>query len=48
VIILSDNDNNSDLDNREKELPGDGDYRPGNRPLKYRGNRGQFKLARTE
>jgi hypothetical protein len=48
VIILSDNNNNSDLDNGEKELPGDGDYRPGNRQSKRRGNRGQFKLARTE
>jgi hypothetical protein len=48
VIILSDNDNNSDLDNGEKELLGDSNYRPGNRLLKYRGNRGQFKLARTE
>jgi hypothetical protein len=48
VIISSDNDNNSDLNDREKELPGDGNYRPGNRPLKCRGNRGQFKSARTE
>jgi hypothetical protein len=48
VIISSDNNNNSDLDDREKELPGNSDYRPGNRPLKRRGNRGQFKLARTE
>ena len=48
MIISSDNDNNSDLDDGEKELPGDSDYRPGNRPLKCRGNRGQFKLARTE
>jgi hypothetical protein len=31
VIISSDNNNKSDLDNREKELPGDGDYKPGNR-----------------
>ena len=48
VIILSNNDNNSDLNNKEKELPGDSNYRPGNRPSKYRGNRGQFKSARTE
>ena len=48
MIISSDNNDNSDLDDREKELPGDGDYRPGNRLLKRRGNRGQFKLARTE
>jgi hypothetical protein len=40
IIILSNNDNNSDLDNREKKLPGDSNYRPGNRPSKYRGNRG--------
>jgi len=46
VTISSDDDNNrSDLDDREKELPGDSDYRPGN---KRRGNRGQFKKARTE
>jgi hypothetical protein len=31
IIILSNNDDNSDLDNREKELSGDSDYRPGNR-----------------
>jgi hypothetical protein len=48
VIISSNNDDNSDLDDGEKELPGDSDYRPGNRELKRRGNRGQFKLARTE
>jgi hypothetical protein len=48
VIILSDDDDNSDLDDGEKELPGDSDYRPGNRELKCRGNRGQFKLARIE
>jgi hypothetical protein len=48
VIISSDNDDNSDLDDREKELPGDGDYRPGNRLLKRRGNWEQFKLARIE
>jgi hypothetical protein len=48
VIILSDNDDKSDLDNGEKDIPGDGDYRPGNRQLKRRGNRGQFKLARNE
>jgi len=46
VVILS--DSNSDLDDREKELPGDGDYRPGNRSLKRRDNQGQFKKARTE
>jgi len=48
VIISSDNDDKSDLDDGEKELPGDGDYRPGNRQSKCRGNRGQFKSARTE
>ncbi|KAH8745720.1 hypothetical protein BGZ57DRAFT_862433 [Hyaloscypha finlandica] len=50
VTISSDNDDNrSDLDDGEKELPGDGDYRPGNRPgNRRRGNRGQFKKARTE
>ena len=48
MIISSNNNDNSDLDNREKELPGDGNYRPGNRKSKYRGNRGQFKLARTK
>ena len=50
VTILSDDDDNRlDLDDREKELPGDGDYRPGNRPgNRRRGNRGQFKKARTE
>jgi hypothetical protein len=48
VIILSDDDDNSDLDDGEKELPGDGNYRPGNRESKHRGNRGQFKLARIE
>jgi len=38
VTILSDDDDNRlDLNDREKELPGDGDYRPGNR---RRGNRG--------
>jgi hypothetical protein len=31
VVILSDNGDNSDLDDREKNIPGDGDYRPGNR-----------------
>ena len=48
MIISSNNDDNSDLDNREKELPGDSNYRPGNRESKRRGNRGQFKSARTE
>jgi hypothetical protein len=48
VIILSNDDDNSDLDNREKELPGDSNYRPGNRLSKCRGNRGQFKLVRIE
>ena len=48
MIILSNDNDNSDLDDGEKELPGDSDYRPGNRPLKRRGNRGQFKSARTE
>jgi hypothetical protein len=48
VIILSNNNNNSDLNNREKELLGNSNYRPGNRLLKYRGNRGQFKLVRIE
>jgi hypothetical protein len=51
VVISSDNDNDddddnrSDLDDRGKQLPGDGDYRPGN---KQRDNRGKFKKARTE
>ena len=31
VIISSNNDDNSDLDDGEKELLGNGDYRPGNR-----------------
>ena len=47
MIISSDDDDNSDLDDGEKELPGDGDYRPGNRSI-CRDNRGQFKKARTE
>jgi hypothetical protein len=48
VVISSDNDDKSDLDNGEKEdLSGDSNYRPG-RPLKRKGNRGQFKKARTE
>jgi hypothetical protein len=45
TISSDDDDNRSDLDDGGKELPGDGDYRPGNR---RRGNRGQFKKARTE
>ena len=49
VTILSDDDDNRlDLDDGGKELLGDGDYRPGNRPLIRRGNRGQFKKARAE
>ena len=48
MIISSNNDNKSDLDNREKDILEDGDYRPGNRQSKRRGNRGQFKLARNE
>ena len=48
TILSDDDDNRLDLDNRGKELPGDGDYRPGNRLLIRRGNRGQFKKARTE
>ena len=48
MIISSNNNNNLDLNDREKELPGDSNYRPGNRLSKYRGNRGQFKSARTE
>jgi hypothetical protein len=49
MTILSDNnDNRSDLDNRGKELAEDSDYRPGNRLLIRRNNRGQFKKARTE
>jgi len=49
VVISSGDDGNSDLDNGEKEdLPGDGDYRPGRRQSRRRGNRGQFKTARTE
>jgi hypothetical protein len=48
VVISSDNDDKSDLDDGEKEdLLGDGNYRPG-RLLKRKGNRGQFKKARTE
>jgi hypothetical protein len=48
VTILSNNNNNrSDLDNGGKELPGNDDYRPGNRSI-CRDNRGQFKKARTE
>jgi hypothetical protein len=31
VIISSDDDDKSDLDDGEKDIPGDGDYRPGNR-----------------
>jgi hypothetical protein len=45
TISSDDDDNRSDLDDGGKEIPGDGDYRPGNR---RRGNRGQFKKARTE
>jgi len=45
TISSDDDDNRSDLDDGEKELPRDGDYRPGNR---RRGNRGQFKKARIE
>ena len=48
TISSDDDDNRLDLDDGGKELLGDGDYRPGNRPLKRRGNRGQFKSARTE
>jgi hypothetical protein len=51
VVISSDDDdddNRSDLDDGGKELPGDSDYRPGNRSLIRRDNRGQFKKARTE
>ena len=49
VTISSNNDDNrSDLDDGGKELAEDGDYRPGNRPLIRRGNRGQFKKARIE
>ncbi|KAH8747851.1 hypothetical protein BGZ57DRAFT_861822 [Hyaloscypha finlandica] len=48
VTISSDfNDSRSDLDDRGKELPGDSDYRPGNRSIR-RDNRGQFKKARIE
>ena len=48
VVISSDDDDKSDLDDGEKEdLLGDSDYRPG-RLLKCKGNRGQFKKARTE
>ena len=47
TISSDDDDNRSDLDDGGKELPGDGDYRPG-RPLKRKGNRGQFKKARAE
>jgi hypothetical protein len=48
VIISSDNDDKSDLDDGEKDILGDGDYRPGNRQLKRRGNWGQFKSVRNE
>ena len=48
TISSDDDDNRSDLDDGGKELAEDGDYRPGNRPLIRRGNRGQFKKARTE
>lgn len=49
MSILSNNNNNkSDLNNREKDLPGVSDYRPGKRQLRRKGNRGQFKTARTE
>ena len=48
VVILSNDNNNSDLNNGGKELPGDSNYRPGNRQSKCRDNRGQFKKARTE
>jgi hypothetical protein len=48
VIISNDDDDKLDLDDGEKDIPGDGDYRPGNRQSKRRGNRGQFKLARNE
>ena len=37
TISSDDDDNRSDLNDGEKELLGDSDYRPGNR---YRGNRG--------
>jgi hypothetical protein len=40
VVILSDNNDKSDLDDREKEdLLGDSNYRP-ERLLKRKGNRG--------
>jgi hypothetical protein len=48
VIISSDDDDKSDLDDGEKDILGDRDYRPGNRQSKCRGNRGQFKLVRNE
>jgi hypothetical protein len=40
VVILSDDDNDDnrlDLDDGGKELPGDSDYRPGNRRRDNRG-----------
>jgi len=48
TISSDDDDNRLDLDDGGKELPGDGDYRPGNRHSKHRDNRRQFKKARTE
>jgi hypothetical protein len=39
TISSDDDDNRSDLDDRGKELPGDSDYRPGNRLIR-RDNRG--------
>jgi hypothetical protein len=47
TISSDDDDTRSDLDDKGKELPGDGDYRPENR-LIYRDNQGQFKKARIE
>jgi len=48
TISSDDDDNRLDLDDGGKELAEDGDYRPGNRLLIRRGNRGQFKKARVE
>jgi hypothetical protein len=45
VIISSDNDDTSDLNDGEKDLPGGGDYRQGNRQLKRRGNPGGVQIS---
>jgi hypothetical protein len=40
LISSDDNDNKSDLDDGEEDLPGDGDYRQGNRQSKWGGRGG--------